>query len=77
MMFAGVLWDRPVKLGSFRNLSCERVQRAGGMSWCVGMVKGNRGETLVRGAFRGTGFTNAPPGLRVADAWSKDFAINY
>ena len=52
MTFAGVLWDRLVKLGSFRNLSCERVQRVGGMSWCVGMVKGNRGETMVRGAFR-------------------------
>ena len=43
------------KLGSFRNPSCERVQRAGGMSWCVGMVRGNRGETMVRGALRGSG----------------------
>ena len=55
MIFIGVLLDRPVKLGSFRNVSCERVQRVGEMSSCLGIVKGHRGETMVRGAFRGSG----------------------
>jgi hypothetical protein len=53
-MFAG-LRDGPVRLSSFRDVSCERVQRVGEMSWCVGMVKGNQGETMVRVALRGSG----------------------
>jgi len=54
MMFAGALRVRSVKLGLFRNLSCEWVQRVGGLSWRVGMVRGDRGETMVRGAFGGS-----------------------
>jgi len=77
MMFAGALRDRPARLGSFRDLSFGRAQRAGGLDWRGGMVKSDRGETTVRRGVQGSGSTNAPLGLRVADAWSKEFAIAY